>query len=248
LINVNYPNKWLNYQGLDEKIIKPTKKYGDNNYNFCNPNDFYFEVIPNFISNEKCDEIVEYCKKQKFNESLVAKDSEGYTSNKIRTSKSYQAEKDGDLFRDIQKKVSDKLKIGIEYQENPELLHYNKGNFFTGHYDESFWYTYLDKFTKKYEGSRIYTTFIYLNDVEEGGETSFNNLGIKVKPTKGTAIFWRNLDNKGTREHPCSYHEALKLLSDNKWALTIWTKSKKNDHYAKLKYKILKKFNLLYES
>ena len=33
-------------------------------------------------------------------------------------------------------------------------------------------------------GHRILTFFLYLNDVEEGGETRFTTLGIDVKPKK----------------------------------------------------------------
>ena len=37
-------------------------------------------------------------------------------------------------------------------------------------------------------GPRILTFFLYLSDVEEGGETVFTNLGIKVKPKRGRAL------------------------------------------------------------
>ena len=61
---------------------------------------------------------------------------------------------------------------------------------------------------------------LYLNDVNEGGEAAFNNVGIKVRPKKGTAIFWRNLDDTKTQRHPCSLHQALPPKGE-KWALTV---------------------------
>ena len=39
-------------------------------------------------------------------------------------------------------------------------------------------------------GPRILTFFLYLSDVEEGGETAFPMLGISVKPKKGKALLW----------------------------------------------------------
>ena len=39
-------------------------------------------------------------------------------------------------------------------------------------------------------GPRILTFFLYLSDVEEGGETHFPLLGISVKPKKGKALLW----------------------------------------------------------
>ena len=46
-------------------------------------------------------------------------------------------------------------------------------------------------------GQRTYTFFIYLNDVEEGGETDFESLGLVVRPRQGSAIVWNNLDANG---------------------------------------------------
>ncbi len=37
---------------------------------------------------------------------------------------------------------------------------------------------------------RVLTFMTYLNDVEEGGETSFHYYGINVKPKKGKTIIW----------------------------------------------------------
>ena len=37
-------------------------------------------------------------------------------------------------------------------------------------------------------GPRILTFFLYLSDVEEGGETAFPSMGISVKPKKGKVI------------------------------------------------------------
>ena len=42
-------------------------------------------------------------------------------------------------------------------------------------------------------GQRTWTTMIYLNDVEKGGETYFKHLKLKIKPEKGLLIAWNNL-------------------------------------------------------
>lgn len=58
---------------------------------------------------------------------------------------------------------------------------------------------------------RMLTLFWYLNDVEEGGETNFPiadgepwpgsmascNQGLKVKPERGAAVLWYNMDATG---------------------------------------------------
>ena len=169
--------------------------------------------------------------------------------NNIRSSKNFSAPIDEPLFRDIQEKVSNKLNVPIENQEPPELLHYDKGGFYISHYDDAFFHDTYDKIFKKFNGYRIYTTYIYLNDVDEGGETSFNNLGFKIKPKKGTAIIWRNINNSCNEVHPCSLHEAIPVKSKDKWGLTIWSRNippfNKSINYYR--YEILNKLNLLKE-
>lgn len=39
-------------------------------------------------------------------------------------------------------------------------------------------------------GPRILTFFLYLSDVEEGGETVFPSLNISVSPKRGRALLW----------------------------------------------------------
>lgn len=72
-------------------------------------------------------------------------------------------------------------------------------------------------------GPRILTFFIYLSDVEEGGETAFPRIGIKVKPKRGSAVLWPstysyNLSEKDPRTH----HEALPVIKGMKYAANSW--------------------------
>jgi len=39
------------------------------------------------------------------------------------------------------------------------------------------------------------TFYLYLNDVEEGGETEFPRLGMQVKPKTGRAVLWPSIFN-----------------------------------------------------
>jgi len=70
----------------------------------------------------------------------------------------------------------------------------------------------------KASSSRFLNLFCYLNDVEEGGETTFPNLGISFKPKKGSLlIFPPNWFFPHTGEKP---------LSNSKYLLAT------NLHYA----------------
>ena len=96
----------------------------------------------------------------------------------------------------------------------------------------------------------MYTFFLYLNDVEEGGGTRFD-LGFTVQPKKGKAVLWPATHNerpfeqarlavaarraflrapraRATREHPAraqdhrTHHEALPVTKGTKYAANFW--------------------------
>ena len=72
-------------------------------------------------------------------------------------------------------------------------------------------------------GPRLLTLFVYLNDVEEGGETAFPRLGIKVKPQKGKAILWPNvLSNDPFEKLESTHHAALDVVKGRKYAINAW--------------------------
>ncbi|RYH18250.1 2OG-Fe(II) oxygenase [archaeon] len=72
-------------------------------------------------------------------------------------------------------------------------------------------------------GPRILTFFLYLSDVEEGGETSFPNLNIKVKPARGKAILWPSVTNTNLLvQDSRTNHAALPVVKGVKYAANSW--------------------------
>jgi hypothetical protein len=62
---------------------------------------------------------------------------------------------------------------------------------------------------------RLLTWMVYLNDVEEGGETEFLYQHLRVKPKAGTLVIW-----------PASFthtHRGNPPLSNEKYIITGWT-------------------------
>ena len=68
--------------------------------------------------------------------------------------------------------------------ESFQVLKYEIGQRYGVHHD------YGNEDRKLACGPRILTFFLYLSDVEEGGETAFPNLGLSVTPKKGKALLW----------------------------------------------------------
>ena len=65
--------------------------------------------------------------------------------------------------------------------------------------------------------------FLYLNDVEEGGETRFHDLDLKIAPKLGRAVVWPSvLDEDPLAFEPKTHHEALPVTKGVKYGANAW--------------------------
>ena len=114
--------------------------------------------------------------------------------------------------------------------EELQVLRYDKSQKYDAHND------YFDPKMYGPQGSnRAITVFLYLTDVEAGGETQFPradgkgptwdfascNRGLRVRPRKGqVALFY---DMKPTGElDPYSLHGGCPVVKGQKWGGTLW--------------------------
>ena len=102
-----------------------------------------------------------------------------------------------------------------------QFLRYSEEGFYKPHHD------YLG--VQSIYDPRVLTFFIYLNDVEDGGETAFIDLGVEVTPKAGKAVLWNNVvtdspGREGLYLHPNSetQHEAKPVKSGTKQAINYW--------------------------
>merc|ERR1711957_434100 len=95
---------------------------------------------------------------------------------------------------------------------------YEEGQFYATHHDAA------ATRESNPSGPRILTFFLYLSDVEEGGETAFPDLGpLVVPPRKGSAILWPSvLDEAPDRVDFRTRHEARPVKKGVKYAANLW--------------------------
>ena len=89
-------------------------------------------------------------------------------------------------------------------------------------------------------GRRIVTFMLYLTDVELGGNTIFPHIGLSIKPVRGTALFWFNINSKMKLQRPESNHMGCPVLRGNKWIANKWIKLNAQFRH----YKCNKKFSI----
>jgi len=98
-----------------------------------------------------------------------------------------------------------------------QLVRYGEGKYYREHHDSN------EQYVEMPMGPRILTFFFYLNEVEEGGETSFPRLDVKVKPKKGRAVLWANMrDDDIHRNDLRTIHAALPVIKGFKKAANFW--------------------------
>lgn len=85
---------------------------------------------------------------------------------------------------------------------------------------------YIEGDQFRVQGVRIYTLFMYLNDVDEGGGTRFTDLPdgpVMFQPQRGKAILWPSvLWDKPSTIDPRTHHEALPVTKGEKFGANFW--------------------------
>lgn len=77
--------------------------------------------------------------------------------------------------------------------------------------------------TYRQQGVRILTVYLYLNDVEAGGGTNFDQLNITVMPKRGRALLWPSVrnDNPNIKDGRTT-HQALPTEKGIKYGANAW--------------------------
>ena len=113
--------------------------------------------------------------------------------------------------------------IPTENYESFQVLRYQLGQEYRAHHDMSRTDNRL-----ACGASGVYTFFLYLSDVEEGGETGFplikrpSGISIKVKPTRGTALVWPSVKSIRPRRILGRTVAALPVIKGTKFAANAW--------------------------
>jgi prolyl 4-hydroxylase len=107
--------------------------------------------------------------------------------------------------------------LPLDYLETLQIVHYSEGQEFKAHND---WFADANP---SGPGNRSQTLLVFLNDIEDGGQTGFKELDISVEPRAGRAIHWFNC--KTSKEESCDgrlIHAGLPPRSGEKFAVNCW--------------------------
>lgn len=125
---------------------------------------------------------------------------------------------------EIVERVSQRIEAitGLEMDTAEELqvVNYGIGGHYEPHYDFAMKHE-VNGFKGLGTGNRIATWINYMSDIDAGGATVFPNIGVRVKPEKGSAGFWFNLFKNGEGDMD-TRHAACPVLAGSKWVSNKW--------------------------
>ena len=184
--------------------------------------DYDVEEIPNFLSDEECETIIK-TSIGNLSPSRVYSDNDDVLSTSMRKSNQCWLDDSYDCAKIISERVKDYTKTHDNNQEQLQVVQYNKGGFFNPHYDAC---DGNGEYCKRMDGNlgpRLYTMLIYLNDDFKGGETVFPKINKVVKPEKGKAVLFRNVDDNGDIIKE-SFHGGVPVKDGEKWIANKWVR------------------------
>ncbi len=175
-------------------------------------------VLGNVLSEEECDQLISLSKdrmqRSKLRDSLEAE---------LRTSSSmFFQEGENDLITRIEKRVSRIMNVPYEHGEGLQILNYQMGQEYKAHFD------FFTSASKPVKNPRISTIVMYLNDVEEGGETYFPKLNFSVSPKKGMAVYFEYFYDDQTLNE-LTLHGGAPIIKGDKWAATQWMRRQRTN-------------------
>lgn len=174
-------------------------------------------ILGNVLSNEECDELVRLSK-DKMKRSKIGTTRE---ENELRTSSSmFLEESENEIIARVEKRVSSIMNIPVEHGEGLQILRYTPGQEYKAHHD------FFSSTSKVASNNRISTLVMYLNDVEQGGETFFPKLNLSVTPKKGMAVYFEYFYNDQNL-NDLTLHGGAPVITGEKWVATQWMRKQR---------------------
>jgi len=108
--------------------------------------------------------------------------------------------------------------------ENVQALHYELGEEYDAHLDAFPAGTERSKQHQEggIKGNRVVTLLLYCNEVADGGDTVFVELGKGIRPKAGRVVLFSNTIIGTQVPDPKTRHQAQPVLAGEKYAMNLW--------------------------
>lgn len=178
-------------------------------------------ALPDFLSAEECARFIALI-------DTVAQPSASYDAVRdpsVRTSCSSNLDRHAPFVQAMERRIDALMGIDHACGETVQGQRYQPGQEFKAHND---WFRSDADYWPAQQaegGQRSWTVMIYLNDVEEGGATTFEHLGVAITPQAGALVTWNNATPEGIPNDWC-VHAATPVARGVKYVITKWYRTR----------------------
>ena len=181
-------------------------------------------LLGNVLSPEECDALMAAARPRMARSLTVETDTGGESENQARTSQGMFFERgENPVVARVEARLARLARWPVEHGEGLQVLRYQRGNEYQPHYD------YFDPSQPgtphllRRGGQRVATFVLYLNTPEQGGATTFPDVGLDIAPRQGHAVFFSY-----PRPHPStrSLHGGSPVIEGEKWIATKWLRDR----------------------
>jgi len=179
-------------------------------------------VFDNLLSEDECDELVRLSSAKLKRSTIV--DPETGNEEIINARSSYGtffSLNENAFIATLDARISAVMHLPVDNGEGIQILNYQIGGEYRPHFD---YFPPSDPGNAVHlarGGQRVSTLVMYLNDVEEGGETIFPDIGLSVTPRKGSAVYFEYCNSLNQLD-PLSLHGGTPVVRGEKWIATKW--------------------------
>lgn len=185
-------------------------------------NNITLKYCKNFLSAKLCDSIINQIDETKFIKSNIS-----FGDDDFCTSKTLSLPSIDPFAKILNEKICNILQIDPIYGEELQVQKYDLGDEFKDHTDYFSEDVEVEMDNIKQYGQRTWTFIIYLNDVEKGGHTDFKHSNLSIKPEKGMALVWYNLqEGSEIKGNQYTLHAFRPVKAGNQYMITKWFRTK----------------------
>jgi prolyl 4-hydroxylase len=183
-------------------------------------------VFADVLSPDECGEMIERSRHRLKRSTTVNPDTGKEDVIRNRTSEGIWYQRGEDPFIErLDRRIASLMSWPVENGEGLQILHYGT----TGEYRPHFDYFPPDQPGSAVHtaqgGQRVATLVVYLNDVPDGGETTFPAAGMSVAARQGGAVYFRYMNGQRQLD-PLTLHGGAPVLDGDKWIMTKWMRER----------------------
>jgi prolyl 4-hydroxylase len=179
-------------------------------------------LFADVLNRDECDGLIAIGRERVQRSSVVDPDSGSEITINARNSEgAFVNASAGLLVEKIDERLAGLFQYPLENGEDLHILHYGPGGEYRPHYDYFPEEQAGSRHHMQRGGQRIATIILYLNDVEEGGDTTFPDIGLSIHPRRGSALYFEYGNVLGQSDSK-TLHAGTPVEKGEKWLATKW--------------------------